>query len=49
MSRQPLGSMGPPQKVSVNGQDVWICCGGCESTLKSDPDKYLSKLKEQTE
>ena len=40
-----LGTMGPPKKVEVNGQQVWICCDGCHEELLSNPDKYLAKLK----
>ncbi len=39
-----LGAMGPPKKMEVKGQTVWICCGGCEDSLLGDPDKYLAKL-----
>ena len=42
---KPIGSMGPPPKVTVKGQDVFLCCGGCEEELKKDPAKYLAKLK----
>ena len=42
---QMLGSMGPPHKVDVNGQLVWICCEGCEEKLLSDPETYLAKIK----
>ncbi len=28
-----LGTMGPPKKVEVNGQQVWICCAGCKDEL----------------
>ena len=31
---KPLGSMGKPPKVTVEGQDVFLCCGGCEEELK---------------
>lgn len=41
-----LGSMGAPIKVDVNGQSVWICCGGCKEKLLGSPDKYLAKLAE---
>jgi len=41
-----LGSMGAPRKVTVNGQDVFLCCDGCESEIKSKPDEYLAKLKD---
>ena len=40
-----LGTMGPPKKVDVNGQQVWICCDGCRDELLAKPDKYLAKLK----
>ena len=40
----PLGSMGPPQKVAVNGESVFICCEGCRERLLAEPDKYLTKL-----
>ena len=40
-----LGSMGVPKKVTVKGQQVWICCDGCKDTIEKDPDKYLAKLK----
>jgi Cu(I)/Ag(I) efflux system membrane fusion protein len=39
-----LGSMGPPQKVDVSGQQVWICCEGCREMLLSNPAEYLAKL-----
>jgi Cu(I)/Ag(I) efflux system membrane fusion protein len=41
----PLDSMGGPVAVDVLGQRVFICCKGCEAKLKSDPQKYLAKLK----
>ena len=45
VSDEMLGSMGTPIKVSVKGQDVWICCGACKKKLEADPDTYLAKLK----
>jgi hypothetical protein len=44
VSGEMLGTMGVPQKVTVNGQSVWICCDGCRDKLLADPDKYLAKL-----
>lgn len=41
----PLGKMGVPQKVDVNGKPVLICCKGCKGRLLKDPEKYLAKLK----
>ena len=44
VSGQPLGSMGKPYKVTVNGQEVLLCCQGCERGIKENPEKYLAKL-----
>lgn len=44
VSDAPLGSMGKPYKVTVNGQEVMLCCKGCEAKIKADPEKYLAKL-----
>ena len=41
----PLDSMGGPVAIDVQGQRVFICCQGCESKLKKNPQKYLAKLK----
>ena len=40
---RPLGSMGPPVRVELNGQTVWLCCDGCEAALRMNPEKYLTK------
>ncbi len=40
---KPLGSMGPPVRVTVAGRSVLICCQGCEDALKKAPEKYLSR------
>lgn len=42
-----LGSMGKPPKVTVQGQEVFLCCSGCEEEIKSKPDEYLAKLNKQ--
>jgi Cu(I)/Ag(I) efflux system membrane fusion protein len=44
VTRLPLGSMGTPPKVDVNGRPIFICCKGCESRLLAEPDKYLANL-----
>jgi len=38
------GSMGTPVKVTVEGREVFLCCKGCEETLREDPAKYFAKL-----
>jgi hypothetical protein len=45
VSDEMLGMMGPPLKIDVNGQPVWICCPDCKDELLAHPDKYLAKLK----
>jgi hypothetical protein len=36
--------MGVPVKVSADGQDVFICCGGCKKEVEKDPKAVLAKL-----
>ncbi len=40
----PLGSMGTPIKVDVDGKPVFICCEGCRARLLAEKVKYLRKL-----
>jgi hypothetical protein len=47
VSGEPLGSMGTPIKVTVEGRDVFVCCAGCVDELKSNFDKYADKLEKQ--
>jgi hypothetical protein len=42
---KPLGSMGPPVSVTIDGRTVQLCCEGCEARLRESPDKYLSRPK----
>lgn len=44
VSGEPLGSMGKPIKLDVEGREVFICCSGCEDSLREDPEKYFEKL-----
>ena len=46
VTSEPLGSMGPPLKLIVNEQPVFVCCKGCEKKAKSNPDKTLAKVEE---
>ncbi|HWE39792.1 MAG TPA: heavy metal-binding domain-containing protein [Isosphaeraceae bacterium] len=41
VSGKPLGSMGEPVRVVVDGRAVLLCCSGCEPALRRDPAKYL--------
>lgn len=42
VSGKPLGSMGDPVKVEVNGQTLYVCCAGCVDAVKSNPEKYVT-------
>lgn len=41
-----LGVMGPPFKVMVKGQPVFLCCKGCRKLAESEPEATLTKVKE---
>ncbi|QEG35811.1 efflux RND transporter periplasmic adaptor subunit [Bythopirellula goksoeyrii] len=40
----PLGSMGVPPKVEVEGRTVFLCCEGCREVLMEESTKYLAML-----
>jgi hypothetical protein len=44
VTNKPLGSMGAPARVVVEGRVVFLCCDGCEDALRSQPAKHLAKL-----
>ncbi len=31
--------------VDVDGQRIYVCCGGCLAPIKQDPQKYIEKIK----
>jgi Cu(I)/Ag(I) efflux system membrane fusion protein len=41
---QPLGSMGTPFRLVVEGRTVFLCCEGCAPALKKNAAKFLAKL-----
>src|SRR5262249_44487979 len=41
----PLGSMGRPVAVTVQGKKVLLCCRGCEKAIQASPEKFLARLK----
>lgn len=43
-NKSPLGSMGPPVKIELEGQTVFLCCKGCEKGAKANPDETLAKV-----
>jgi hypothetical protein len=46
VTRLPLGSMGKPERVVVEGRAVFLCCAGCKQALIDDPGKYLAAIQE---
>ena len=40
----PLGSMGVPIKVTIQGQPVFLCCDGCEKSARANPKKTLDEV-----
>ena len=42
MTDSPLGSMGTPIKIDVNGKPVFLCCMGCKAKALRDPDATLA-------
>ena len=42
---EKLGSMGKPPMITVNGQEVFLCCAGCDEELRKNPEKFLDKVK----
>ena len=41
VSKEDLGSMGGPLKVTRDGKSTFICCKGCLKDLQANPDKFL--------
>jgi len=41
-----LGSMGPPVKVMLDGQPVFLCCSGCKQKAIDHPQETLAKVAE---
>jgi YHS domain-containing protein len=42
---EPLGSMGKPLKVSVQGDTIFVCCKGCPGTVQSSPERMLQQVR----
>jgi membrane fusion protein, copper/silver efflux system len=46
IEKSRLGSMGPPVRVVLNGEPVFLCCKGCEQAAKADPQGTLARAKQ---
>jgi hypothetical protein len=42
VSGKPLGSMGQPVAVDINGGVIYVCCAGCADAVKANPAKYAT-------
>jgi hypothetical protein len=50
VSKEPLGSMGIPIKVSIaDGRSLFVCCKGCSELVESKPDEMFARLPELEE
>lgn len=38
-----LGSMGPPVKLLIGDQAVYLCCKGCIDKVRKNPEKYVAQ------
>lgn len=38
--------MGPPLKLDIQGQPVFVCRKGCQRKAESDPEKTLARVAE---
>jgi hypothetical protein len=46
VTEEPLGSMGVPPKITVEGQLVFLCCKSCEKKARTNAAQTLAKVKE---
>ena len=44
VSGEALGSMGEPLRFTYKGQEIKLCCKGCEKKWQADSDKLLEKI-----
>ncbi len=44
VTEKPLGWMGTPVKITVEGRDVLLCCAGCEDAVREAPEEHFEKL-----
>ena len=42
--KRPLGFMGKPDRIEIDGQAVFLCCSGCTDDARADPKKTLDQI-----
>lgn len=46
LTKNRLGAMGVPVKITIKDQPVFLCCGGCVAKAKANPEKTLATVAE---
>jgi len=46
VSGEELGKMGEPFRLVYKGQEIQLCCKGCEKDFNKEPEKFLKKIAE---
>jgi hypothetical protein len=44
VSGEELGKMGEPMRFTYKGQEIKLCCKGCEKDFLKEPEKFLQKI-----
>ena len=44
VSGEELGKMGEPFRFVYKGQEIKLCCKGCEKDFIKEPEKFLQKI-----
>jgi hypothetical protein len=44
VSGEELGKMGEPFRLVYKGQEIKLCCKGCEKDFNKEPEKFLQKI-----
>lgn len=44
VSNGPLGGMGKPYLLVLNGETVFLCCGDCKGKAEEDPEATVAKV-----
>ncbi|MGN6546160.1 MAG: efflux RND transporter periplasmic adaptor subunit, partial [Aureliella sp.] len=45
VTKEPLGSMGKPLKVSIDGDSVFVCCKGCVKAAEANAAETLEQVR----
>jgi membrane fusion protein, copper/silver efflux system len=46
LAKSRLGSMGPPVRLVLDGETVFLCCTGCKKQAESNPKKTAAGVRE---